>query len=47
MTKEDCNKLLSLTDEQEECRNLAQKYVPTRQDKAAIEKACEELWSEY
>jgi uncharacterized secreted protein with C-terminal beta-propeller domain len=43
MTKEDCNKLLSLIDEQEECRTLAQTYVPTRQDKAAVEKYCEEL----
>jgi hypothetical protein len=43
MNKEDCNKLLSLISEQEGCRTLAQTYVPTRQDRAAVEKYCEEL----
>jgi hypothetical protein len=43
VTKEECNKLVSLTVEQEECRNLAQTYVPTQQGKEALEKYCEEL----
>jgi hypothetical protein len=43
MTKEECNKLVSVTLEQEECRNLAQTYVPTQQGKEELEKACGEL----
>jgi hypothetical protein len=43
MTKDECDRLLLLTGEQEECRILDQSYVPTKKDREAVETLCSEL----
>lgn len=43
VTKEDCNRLLSLIGEQEECRAIAQTYVPAWEDLGEIKTFCGSL----
>lgn len=43
ITNADCGRLLALIDEQEECRSLAQSYVPAMEDREKIQRFCAAL----